>query len=349
MAIVGRLEEVSLGQILEYLGMSEKTGRLTVTTGTDECLVVLRSGRIIYATSSSVHETFGSIVTGLGLVTETQLAEALRLQHQSAEERRLGAILQEMGALTAADARTAMMQQFRTVLAEVLAWKRGFFRFRLLRIPDHGEVEVDARDLLADWPVDPRQVILDTARMGDEASRDEPRPPRSEKARRPEKAPNVSVGSMVRSAPGTAITAEAVAAVFGAASPHVRRGMLLAVRPAGIAGLAQFGLTSEGGRPNARVRSLRLPLTEPSILSRALADEAARCESVESNRGNRALAESLGGPWPRQALVVPLRTDDAVRLLFYGDNEPEGDDIAAPAELAARLQQALADAVVAHA
>ena len=158
-------------------------------------------------------------------------------------------------------------------------------------------------------------------------------------------APDVSVGSLAKGASPRSITAETVAAVFGATSGELRRGVLLAVRPSGIGGMAQYGLPSQGDRPNARVRSLRLPLSEPSVLSRVVSDQRAHRGEMERNRGNQALARCLGGPWPRQAVVVPLRIDDNVRLLFYGDNEPQGDDLPAVDGLATRLQEALASSV----
>ena len=49
MALVGKLEEIPFTEVLELLAMSEKTGRLSVSTGTQEALIVFRDGKIIYS------------------------------------------------------------------------------------------------------------------------------------------------------------------------------------------------------------------------------------------------------------------------------------------------------------
>jgi len=312
MALVGKLEDVPTAEILQFLAMSEKTGKLSLTTGSEEGLIVFRRGRIIYAASSSVQETFGSIVTGLGLVTESHLVDALRRQHRSQEEKRLGTILVEMGVLSRSVLEDAMRHQVMRVLRETFGWERGFFKFRSLDIDDCGEVEVDARNLLLEHPLDTRQVTLDAARSEDEDAHR-----RGETRARPEPA---TLQDLIGEVAAPTVTAEAVRTVLAEVGAVLARAVVLVVQGPFVNGIAQLGLAEGAEPPAQRVRSLRLPLDEPSVVSQAIARRRPWRGRLVSNRWNLALAERLGEPMPQEVVVIPILTDRGVLLVIYGDN-----------------------------
>ncbi|HQN97492.1 MAG TPA: DUF4388 domain-containing protein [Thermoanaerobaculales bacterium] len=330
MALAGKLEDVQPAEILQFLAMSEKTGKLTFTTGTEEGLIVFRRGRIVYAASSSVRETFGSIAIGFGLVDPGQLNQALLLQHRSRIDKRLGSILVELGVLTTDDLQRVLQHQVMQVLHEMFAWDHGFFRFRSLELEDSGEVEVDARDLLVDTPLDARSVALDAARLRDEEDRDagatRPRAAgRLGSVETPDlEAPlHASVGALMGDVAAPLVTAEAVREIFEVAAKVFSRGVVLAVHGHSMRGLAQFGLADGDDPPSQRVRRLWLPVDGPSVAAHVVATGAAFRGAPERNRWNEALFEVLGGAWPDEGVALPVKIDHRVALVFYGDNEPD--------------------------
>ncbi|MCP4899492.1 MAG: DUF4388 domain-containing protein, partial [bacterium] len=244
MALVGKIEEIPFSEILELLAMSRKTGRLSVNTGTEEALIVFRDGKIIYSASSTMRETFGSIVTGLGLVSHEDLALGLNAQHRTKEEKRLGRILVDMQLLTIDDLTRACQQQVLQVMKEILSWEKGFFRFKAYDIPDHGEVEVDALNLVLDRPVDARQAVFDAAKEQDERMRDtDPSIMLDANGNLAGVPPaQTTVGSLMDTVSSPSITAELVADVLKAAAPVLRRAVVLSVRGHSIHGVAQVGL-----------------------------------------------------------------------------------------------------------
>ena len=330
MALAGKLEDVQPAEILQFLAMSEKTGKLTFTTGTEEGLIVFRGGRIVYAASSSLRETFGSIAMSFGLVSGDQLNQALLLQHRSRIDKRLGAILVELGVLTTDDLQRVLQHQVMQVLHEMFAWDHGFFRFRNLDLEDSGEVEVDARDLLVDTPLDARSVALDAARRLDEEDRNagagRPRAAvRLDAAEMPdpEAADHASVGTLMGDVAAPVVTAETVREIFETAAKVFSRGVVLAVRGHSMRGLAQFGLADGDDPPSQRVRRLWLPIDGPSVAAHVVATGAAFRGAPERNRWNEALFEVLGGGWPDEGVALPVKVDARVVLVFYGDNEPD--------------------------
>jgi hypothetical protein len=331
MALAGKLEDVPAAEILQFLAMSEKTGKLSFTTGTEEGLIVFREGKIIYAASSSIRETLGSIVMNLKLVEAPELNEALKRQHRTGEEKRLGRILMEMGVLTTGQLQQAMQHQVLNVLREMFSWGRGYFMFRNLEIPDHGEIEVDARDLVVEQPLDARKVALDAARQHDEEQRDRPRTPGGEPPRAfvldgddSDAGQKGATGlkDLMGDVSGPTVTAESVRSIFDEAARVFDRGVVFAVHSHGIRGIAQFGLEEEEEPPSQRVRRLWLPIDEPSVISWAINLRSVFRGRPERNRWNGVLFDVLGGTWPEECAAIPILSERRVAMVFYGDNQP---------------------------
>jgi len=345
MALVGRLKDVSPAEILHFLAMSDKTGKLALTTGAHEGLVVFREGHIIYAASSSVRETFGSIVTGLGLATDVELREALARQHRSREEKRLGTILVEMDVLTTANLQQALHQQVVQVLQEIFSWHQGFFKFRNLEISDRGEVEVDARNLLLEQPIDAEKVALEAARSLDESVHADDTANRRPTGNIPTDSAGgapLTLSSVIGSPSAPAVTGELVRAILDLAAEVVARVVILTVRGQTLHGVAQIGLTP-GETPAAqRVRSVRLPLSEPSEPARAMQYRNVCIRKPVRTPANEALFEVLAGDWPMEGVAIPLAIDGEVLLVVYGDNIPLQMPIPDAKDLVARLEELVA-------
>ncbi len=352
MALAGKLEDVQPAEILHFLAMSEKTGKLSFTTGTQEGLIVFRAGKIIYAASTSVRETFGSIALSLGMVQRPQLEEALLMQHRSGEEKRLGEILVEIEAISQPNLQRVLQHQVIQVLREMFGWRQGYFRFRNLEIETAGEVEVDARDLLVATPLDARRVALDAARRHDEDSRDLGRmagsPPAGLEVDEegdedlPER---TTLSEIMGDVAAPVLTAEKVREIFETASRIFSRGVIFAVHSHGVRGLAQFGLVEgeSDDPPSQRVRRLWLPLEEPSVISHVVSSGVAFRGSPVRNQWNEALFTEFGGNWPKEGVAIPLVVKGVVVLVFYGDNEPDDLPVGSIAAVEAQFDEVARD------
>jgi hypothetical protein len=338
-ALVGKLEDVPPGEILMILSDSEKTGKLNVTTGTQEGMIVFRAGKIIYAASSSIRETFGSIALTLQIVSSRQLEQAVQLQYRSHEDKRLGEILVELGAMRQQDVERVLAHQVSQVVREIFEWKTGYFRFRNLEIEEEGDVEVDARDFIAGSPLDTRSVALDAARELDETTRAaEAERARVEaeaeaEAEIEEPAEPTTLAELMAEVAGPALTAETIRDIFVVAAASVSRGVIFLVRDHSALGLAQFGLPDGDAPPSQRVRQLVLSMDEYSLISTAVRDGEAFRGVPDQVRANSQLIRALGEGWPAEVVVVPMLVGDRVALVFYGDNLPRNNPIGSTATL----------------
>lgn len=333
MALVGKLEDIPPGEILMILSDSEKTGKLNVTTGTQEGMIVFRGGKIIYAASSTIRETFGSIALTLQIVSSRQLEQAVQLQYRSHEDKRLGEILVELGAMRQEDVERVLAHQVSQVVREIFEWKTGYFRFRNLEIEEEGDVEVDARDFIAGSPLDTRSVALDAARELDETSRTAEAARARAEAEAEEPAEPTTLAELMAEVAGPALTAETIRDIFVVAAASLSRGVIFLVRDHSALGLAEFGLPDGDPPPSQRVRQLALPTDEYSLISTAVRDGEPFRGVPDQVRANSQLIRVLGGGWPAEVVVIPMLVGDRVALVFYGDNLPRNNPIGSTATL----------------
>jgi Domain of unknown function (DUF4388) len=337
MSLVGRLEDIELPELIQFLANNRKTGRLTLSRRDGHGVVLMRLGRILYAASNSIRETLGHLLVGRGLISETTLMEALEHQHWGQEGKRLGEILLEMGKLEEGALEDVMKDQTRAVIQELFEWTAGFFKFETLDIPDRGDVEVDARDFLLMKGVNTDEVLLEAARRLDE-SRDvlpggAPSSLPSGAVEEPHPALAAARGLADLRAP--ALRGETTLNLMRQAAQVVSRGLLLAVRGDEAQGVGQFAIPAEGAGEGSAKR-LRLPLDVPSVLADAVLSKEPYLGPLDAAVGNETLVERLGGARPTAVLVVPMIVAGSVAMLFYGDNATDGRPIG-PTEGLTRL------------
>jgi hypothetical protein len=290
-------------------------------------MIVFRTGKIIYAASSSIRETFGSIALSLQIVTREQLDEALLLQHRSREDKRLGEILVEIGAMTNADVEKILLHQVGQVVREIFEWENGFFKFRNLEIEQFGDVEADARDFIVKSPLDTRSVALDAARVQDEATV-QPKTVVVEDGEGEDDSPEpTTMANIMGDVAAPALTAETIREIFEVASKIFPRGVVFAVHDRSSRGLAQYGLEELAVPPSQRVRKLWLPESEYSVISAVVRSREIFRGEPDHVRGNVKLTRALGGDWPTEAVAIPMMVGDSVALVFYGDNVPTGQPV----------------------
>ncbi len=335
MRLAGKLEDVTLPGLLQMLAVKGRTGKLTLTCREGSGLVVLRGGRIIYTASNSAREALGNILVCQGLIDEAALASALDLQHSSAEEKRLGAILVEMGALSPGDLDRVIRQQTTAIIREMCGWGYGFFAFDPLEIPEQGEVSVDARDLVLEAGLDAGDVAresLDGLNFETQPVRYDRGPGAASGAATAPRGAGTSLASL------KSIMAELRSPAFGGeitlwllrhASAVVRRCVLFSISKEGVRGMGQTGLDSGDAGLGERLRRFRVPAGEPSVFKGVIASQTAFLGKLSHDPWDERLAAELGGGFPAEVVVVPMVVSGNVVAVLYGDNLPSGEAIGA--------------------
>ncbi len=351
MALTGRLDELSLPEILQLLSLSRKSGRLVLTGGHRKAVIVLREGNIVFAASEKlrdvVHASLGGDRSPTGhFVIDEELRREAREKAPPAE--------------TAMDG--VLHDQIEGVVRDLLDWRTGRFVFDATPVPDVGGVAVDAARFGERPGVAPEDVLLRTLTWMDEQQRERWQADLESAARGDDGAdPAAGEGDLqadisgvfrlIRARPddggapvgaaergaglrpmveevaalrglSSALSAELVLLVLRYAARVVARGVLFARRKESFQGIGQFGLAFGDPSPDERVRSLTIPAGQPSILADAAGRGACTVCRLSSSACDRALVERLGGGEPYQAVAVPIVVDGVVAAVLYGDDLP---------------------------
>lgn len=146
MAFTGRLDNLTIPDILQLLALLKKTGRLTLTRVGSSGVILFRNGEVIFATSDSVRNLLGDTLIREKSLTENALEAALEAQHLSPQWKRLGGILVEKRLSTPHIVSQAIQHQIEQVLLEFLTWDTGFFRFESMEIASEEDLIQAGKD-----------------------------------------------------------------------------------------------------------------------------------------------------------------------------------------------------------
>lgn len=160
MAIKGSLGEASLPDVLQLLGMGQKTGCLSVTDRARFGYIYFERGRITYAAIVNRRDRLGDLLVKNGLVEPAELAAAIDAQAQR-PARRLGEILIERGVISAPQLEQYIRLQIEEAVYHLFTWTQGSFYFEAERRPEGEPLLVS---------ISPENVLLEGARRIDEWS-----------------------------------------------------------------------------------------------------------------------------------------------------------------------------------
>ncbi|MEK6372923.1 MAG: response regulator [Acidobacteriota bacterium] len=101
---------------------------------------------------------------------------------------------------------------------------------------------------------------------------------------------------------------------------YLDRGALFVVSDSDFAGVGGFGATGGGEEMNARVKALRLPRGEASLLSDVAASGQAHRGKMRRTPANETMIDRLGGLLPTEVVALPIMHVNRAIGILYGDN-----------------------------
>jgi hypothetical protein len=124
--ISGRLERTNLPEILVRLCRDERTGVLHMSRGTLERSLHIKDGTCIFATSSAVDDGLVAHLLRRGVIS---LADREETARRLLSNKRVGAILIEMGVIDDADLHATVREQLSEIIFDTFRWDEGDFCF----------------------------------------------------------------------------------------------------------------------------------------------------------------------------------------------------------------------------
>ncbi len=176
MALSGSLEDISIVDVLQILGMAGKNGMLHLDREDQKAQIAFADGRVVGIATHPRLSFLTDILIERGHLTQEKLLQALeRQREQGARHIPLGSTLLEIGAISVSHIEDAVSQSILAAIGEIASWTDGEFWFEPggmkppvdpLFIPETVSIEVS---------ISPQELLLEAARIHDEAMEEQRR------------------------------------------------------------------------------------------------------------------------------------------------------------------------------
>lgn len=169
MSLVGNLEDLGLGEILQIVSLSRKTGVLTINSGGREATVSFRLGQVVRATSTFSQQSLGEVLIQKGEIDLAVLRKALSYQQEHGFSERLGVILVRQFEVSTDLIEEVVREQIENIVFSLFTWIEGNFRFEVLsNIETVDGIKLDPMQFMLDQGLNPQFLAMEGTRILDE-------------------------------------------------------------------------------------------------------------------------------------------------------------------------------------
>ncbi len=170
MSLNGKLEDVSLADVMQFVHLGRRTGTLSLTRGTQEAEVGFHRGQIVSA-SAPGSKRLGDLVVARNLVDPQTMAEMLRAQASEQPRRSLGQVLVSSGTLEFDEIRKVIEEQIEHTIYDLVTWTTGSFEFALDELKPIDDIAMYPGDVIPKLDLNTQMVLLEATRIMDEKRR----------------------------------------------------------------------------------------------------------------------------------------------------------------------------------
>lgn len=169
MSLAGNLEELGLGEILQIVSLSRKTGVLYLKSRGRDGSVFFRQGQVVKASSSTYQQSLGEVLIQKGVIDLAVLRKSLAFQQENGFSERLGVILVKNFAISQEIIEEVVREQIENVVFTLFAWVEGTFNFEIQNsIETVDGTKMDPLQFMLDQGLNPQFLAMEGTRILDE-------------------------------------------------------------------------------------------------------------------------------------------------------------------------------------
>lgn len=169
MSLEGNLEELGLGEILQIVSLSRKTGVLSLSSKGRDGSVFFRHGQVVRAVSSDYQQSLGDVLIQKGVIDLAVLRKSLALQQENGFRERLGAIFVNNFGVSQELIEEVVREQIENIVFSLFTWSVGTFRFSVLdSIETVDGTQMDPLQFMLDQGLNPQFLAMEGTRIIDE-------------------------------------------------------------------------------------------------------------------------------------------------------------------------------------
>lgn len=168
--LAGNIEDLGLGEILQIICFSRKSGVLTLNSGGREGRIVFDDGNIVKATSSALTMNVGDVLVRNGLITAGVLEKAKAAQKNNGYKETIGAILIRDFGVPSKQVGYITTKLIERVVYSFFCWSYGAFVFELVRYDETPEIiKNDPLQYALANGLNPQFLAMEGSRLLDES------------------------------------------------------------------------------------------------------------------------------------------------------------------------------------
>jgi CheY-like chemotaxis protein len=168
MSLVGNLGDLGLGDILQIVSLSRKSGVLSLQHKQNEGKIYFSNGQVIKAWSNIGYDNVGDLLIRKGLVTDRLLERALAVQRKNGIKKRIGAILCEHFKVPRDQIEETVREQTERIVYDFFTWDGGTFEFELGEPEEIAATNFNPLQFMLEQGLNPQWLALEGTRLKDE-------------------------------------------------------------------------------------------------------------------------------------------------------------------------------------
>ena len=169
MSLVGNLEDLGLGEILQIVSLSRKSGILELNSRDRSGKVVFRAGQVIRATATTFPENIGDLLIRGNLIDFATLKRAVQIQQgPSGGGRRIGDIVVDEFGVVREEIDKLVREQTERIVYSFFAWNEGGFSFELGEPEELAATILNPLHFMLDSGLNPQWLAMEGSRLYDE-------------------------------------------------------------------------------------------------------------------------------------------------------------------------------------
>jgi hypothetical protein len=172
MSLVGRLEDLSLGEILQIVSLSKRSGLLRLESPEDKANIFIRAGEVIYAARSDEKEGVVSLLVHHGLIELDQI-ENMRAELESrTSAQQLRDLLDTKLGITPEAFQQVLKKRVQELVYSLFHWDEGTFSFQLIEKEEDHPLLARMTPFFLEDGIGAQFLVMEGARRKDELGRE---------------------------------------------------------------------------------------------------------------------------------------------------------------------------------
>ncbi len=173
MGLVGNLEDLGLGDILQIISLSRKSGVLSLHHHRERGKIIFRDGVVVNACSNYIQENLAEYLARKNVIQKTTAQEAFKIFHQSGKREQLKSIFINRFKIPPEKIEKEIVSHVEEIVYHFFTWDGGTFSFELKEVEDEiGNLSDIDKDFILEKGISPQFLALEGAKIQDEKRRE---------------------------------------------------------------------------------------------------------------------------------------------------------------------------------